>query len=121
MTPFEALTQEEQEKITDYIAEYGDEYHSPKNSVPLSRTLGLWDSAKSDLFSLCGGLAHCSRRPAFLMPLRCPSAKIKNLFSDLRPPICIMTLASPRRISIGQLSMRTTSILGRLTLIIAEP
>lgn len=52
MTPFEALTQEEQEKITDYIAEYGDEYRSPKNSVPLSHILRLWDSAKSDLFSL---------------------------------------------------------------------
>lgn len=54
MTPFEALTQEEQEKITDYIAEYGDEYRSPKNSVPLSRILRFWDSAKSDLFSLFG-------------------------------------------------------------------
>lgn len=54
MTPFEALTQEEQEKITDYIAEYGNEYRSPKNSVPLSRILRLWDSAKSDLFSLFG-------------------------------------------------------------------
>ena len=54
MTPFEALTQEEQEKITDYIAEYGDEYRSPKNSVPLSHILRFWDSAKSDLFSLFG-------------------------------------------------------------------
>lgn len=54
MTPFEALTQKEQEKITDYIAEYGDEYHSPKNSVPLSHILRFWDSAKSDLFSLFG-------------------------------------------------------------------
>jgi hypothetical protein len=54
MTPFEALTQEEQEKITDYIAEYGDEYRSPKNSVPLSRILRFWNSAKSDLFSLFG-------------------------------------------------------------------
>lgn len=54
MTPFEALTQEEQEKITDYIAEYGNEYRSPKNSVPLSRILRFWDSAKSDLFSLFG-------------------------------------------------------------------
>ena len=52
MTPFEALTQEEQEKITDYIAEYGDEYRSPKNSVPLSHILRFWDSAKSVLFSL---------------------------------------------------------------------
>lgn len=54
MTPFEALTQEEQEKITNYIAEYGDEYRSPKNSVPLSYILRFWDSAKSDLFSLFG-------------------------------------------------------------------
>lgn len=54
MTPFEALTQGEQEKITDYIAEYGDEYRSPKNSVPLSYILRFWDSAKSDLFSLFG-------------------------------------------------------------------
>ena len=54
MTPFEALTQEEQEKITDYIAEYGDKYRSPKNSVPLSHILHFWDSAKSDLFSLFG-------------------------------------------------------------------
>lgn len=54
MTPFEALTQEEQEKITDYIAEFGDEYRSPKSSVPLSHILRFWDSAKSDLFSLFG-------------------------------------------------------------------
>lgn len=54
MTPFEALTQEEQEKITDYITEFGDEYHSPKSSVPLSHILRFWNSAKSDLFSLFG-------------------------------------------------------------------
>lgn len=52
MTPFKALTQEEQEKITDYIAAYGDEYRSPKSSVPLSYILRFWDSAKSNLFSL---------------------------------------------------------------------
>ena len=54
MTPFEALTQEEQEKITDYITEFGDEYRNPKSSVPLSHILRFWDSAKSDLFSLFG-------------------------------------------------------------------
>lgn len=54
MTPFEALTQEEQEKITDYITEFGDEYHDPKSSVPLSYILRFWNSAKSDLFSLFG-------------------------------------------------------------------
>lgn len=54
MTPFEALTQEEQKKIADYIAEYGDEYRSPKSSVPLSHILRFWDSAKSNLFSLFG-------------------------------------------------------------------
>lgn len=54
MTPFEALTQEEQEKITDYITEYGNEYFNPKNSVPLSHILRFWDSAKSNLFSLFG-------------------------------------------------------------------
>lgn len=54
MTPFEALTQEEQEKITDYIAEFGNEYHYPKSSVPLSYVLRFWNSAKSDLFSLFG-------------------------------------------------------------------
>lgn len=54
MTPFEALTQEEQEKITDYITEFGDEYRNPKSSVPLSYILRFWNSAKSDLFSLFG-------------------------------------------------------------------
>lgn len=54
MTPFEALTQEEQEKITDYIAAYGDEYRNPVDSVPLSYVLRFWNSAKSDLFSLFG-------------------------------------------------------------------
>lgn len=54
MTPFEALTQEEQEKITDYIAAYGDEYRDPVDSVPLSYVLRFWNSAKSDLFSLFG-------------------------------------------------------------------
>lgn len=54
MTPFEALTQEEQKKITEYIAEFGDEYRSPKSSVPLSYILRFWNSAKSDLFSLFG-------------------------------------------------------------------
>lgn len=54
MTPFEALTQEEQEKITDYITEFGDEYRNPKSSVPLSHILRFWNSAKSDLFSLFG-------------------------------------------------------------------
>lgn len=54
MTPFEALTQEEQEKITDYIAEFGDEYYDPKKVAPLSHVLRFWNSAKSDLFSLFG-------------------------------------------------------------------
>lgn len=54
MTPFEALTQEEQEKITDYIAEFGDEYYDPKKVAPLSYVLRFWNSAKSDLFSLFG-------------------------------------------------------------------
>lgn len=54
MTPFEALTQEEQEKITDYITEFGDEYRNPKSSVSLSYILRFWNSAKSDLFSLFG-------------------------------------------------------------------
>ena len=54
MTPFEALTQEEQEKITDYITEFGNEYHNPKDSTSLSYILRFWNSAKSDLFSLFG-------------------------------------------------------------------
>lgn len=54
MTPFEALTQEEQEKITDYITEFGDEYRNPKDSTSLSYILRFWDSAKLDLFSLFG-------------------------------------------------------------------
>lgn len=54
MTPFEALTQEEQEKITDYITEFGDEYRNPKDSTSLSYILRFWNSAKSDLFSLFG-------------------------------------------------------------------
>ncbi len=54
MTPFETLTAEEQEKITDYIAAYGDEYRDPKDSVSLSYILRFWNSAKSDLFSLFG-------------------------------------------------------------------
>lgn len=54
MTPFEALTQEEQEKITDYITEFGDEYYDPKRVAPLSYVLRFWNSAKSDLFSLFG-------------------------------------------------------------------
>lgn len=54
MTPFEALTQEEQEKITNYITEFGDEYRNPKDSTSLSYILRFWNSAKSDLFSLFG-------------------------------------------------------------------
>lgn len=54
MTPFEALTQEEQEKITDYITEFGNEYNNPKDSTSLSYILRFWNSAKSDLFSLFG-------------------------------------------------------------------
>lgn len=54
MTPLEALTAEEQGKIADYIAAFGDECRDPKDSVPLSYVLRFWNSAKSNLFSLFG-------------------------------------------------------------------